>query len=503
LESIDATLHTDSVVNTIANLRDLLSEFSSDSHSRVSEPFLNGVASVIRAVEVFFQCRLKAINKSGAQKELRQEETQFLCQICLQLLINIHQNYLPLLYASKQNNEYLILPSITRAVGKYHAGVELTLLPEFRFNYTYNGGLEDFVNQTVEKLEKQLDDESKGSVRAAVTSATPRWITFIHFPLAHRDSALNLVVLFHEVGHLIDQTGQLFHKFLPIKLVKTVFEEELEKLCTLPSPAKKGNNPAGSQLTFESFWGRDHIKANFTRQCIATVESWVRELIADFIAIRMVGPAYLFSFSQLAAHGEIGQPSLTHPAPIYRIFLMLEELHEMGYFEGTPDREVRSQSNAAVSSALGIEPILSDLMLNVQRDLVAKKLEELNLVAQATIEKLVPQLRATMRTFTSGNEYNYSQYADEVPEVMKLLLRGIAPVEIPRKGVNDLIPAGVTAIVNAGWQLYKTRILDFYGLFRPGIPESKRLKSLNQLLFKAVEASEVVLQWKKNSIPPR
>jgi hypothetical protein len=321
--------------------------------------------------------------------------------------------------------------------------------------------------------------------------------------LAHRDSALNLVVLFHEVGHLIDQTCELFRKFLPIKLAKTAFDDELEQLCTLPSPAKKQNDPPGPQLTFESFWGRDHIKANFTRQCIATVESWVRELIADFIAIRMVGPAYLFSFSQLAAHGEIRQPSLTHPAPIYRISLMLEELQEMGYLEDAAgNKGIRPLSESPASSSTAIGPILTDLNSNVKSDLLEIKLEGLDSVAQATILKLIPQLRSEMRKFTSGNEYKHSQYVDEVPEVIKLLLRGIAPVEIPRKGSNELVPAGVTAIVNAGWELYKTRISDFYGLFRPEIPESKRLKDLNQLLFKAVEASEVALQWKKISTSP-
>lgn len=51
-------------------------------------------------------------------------------------------------------------------------------------------------------------------------------------------------------------------------------------------------------------------------------------------------------------------------------------------------------------------------------------------------------------------------------------------------------------VLNAGWELYKTDLPAFYGQFKDGVDEMDRLQNLNQLLFKAIEAGEVVRRWK-------
>jgi hypothetical protein len=59
-----------------------------------------------------------------------------------------------------------------------------------------------------------------------------------------------------------------------------------------------------------------------------------------------------------------------------------------------------------------------------------------------------------------------------------------------------MTPASVVAILNAGWELYKTDIAGFYSQFRAEVPKMERLGNLTQLLFKAVEASEILRRWK-------
>jgi hypothetical protein len=335
LKSRDSSLFIGAVRQLIDTTRDLILGFRSDPRKNVSKHFLNGIDCVVDAIEVFHKNRLEFIQKSTNDSEFAEEQRWFYSRICFQLLISIHQNYLPLLYQSRENNEYFLLPSIDRAIAWFEPDVELSLLPSFRFNYTYNGGLEDFVKRTIDKLEKHLDVENRGTVKSAVKTHVPRWITFIHFPIAHRDSALELAIISHEVGHLIDQTRGLYKIFFPITLDKTTFKKETEDLCKLPLPIQPPDK-SGAQLTFESVWGREAIEANFTRQCVLTVSNWVRELIADTLAIHMVGPAFLLALDNLTAHGE-NEPSDSHPAPAYRMNLLAQELRYMGFLKGAPE----------------------------------------------------------------------------------------------------------------------------------------------------------------------
>ena len=54
----------------------------------------------------------------------------------------------------------------------------------------------------------------------------------------------------------------------------------------------------------------------------------------------------------------------------------------------------------------------------------------------------------------------------------------------------------MVSILNAGWELYKTDASSFYSHFKAGVEEMEKLGNLNQLVFKAVEASEVKRRWK-------
>jgi len=86
-------------------------------------------------------------------------------------------------------------------------------------------------------------------------------------------------------------------------------------------------------------------------------------------------------------------------------------------------------------------------------------------------------------------------YHSSVPEVVKKLRVGVPPIEVYKDNVfrqND-----VQAILNGGWELFKTDISSFFQLFDAEVPIADRLSTYNQLLFKAIEATEVVRVWKK------
>lgn len=332
MKSLESSVLVQAVNQKIGGLRELLREFQQESARNVSEHFLRGVEAILDAVEVFHQNRLKHCEESFATNpDFQDEQKRFYSHLALQILAKVHENYLPLLYASRYHNEYLVKPSIERALSLFQPDVELTLVPSFEYNFMYYGGLEKFVERTVLTLESYLDNKNKGVVSAVLAKGPqhPRWITFIHFPLVERDSALNLVILIHELGHLVDQVKEIYKSFLPIQLDRTSYKSQLETLCKLPVA---GGSSAGTQLTFETVFTRAHIEAQFSSECISTVQSWVREVIADLISIHALGPAYFFAFSEILAHGGLENvPTASHPAPAYRMKLLLDELRSLGY----------------------------------------------------------------------------------------------------------------------------------------------------------------------------
>lgn len=421
----------------------------------------------------------------------QEEQKRFYSRISLQLLAQVHQKYLPLLYSGRQQNEYLVLPSIRRAIALFQAGVELSLVPSFEFNYMYDGGMENFVEKTVSILENHLDTQSKGAVRSILDPGQPfpRWITFVHFPIVERNSALNLVILAHELGHLIDQILDLY-KGLLFELEKETYNKRLEEVLSSPIGFKTGK---GGQLTFDDVFTRAALEPQFRAKCIAVSTSWIREIIADLLAIHAAGPCYFFAFIELMAHGaQENNPSESHPAPCFRLNMLLEELEYMGYLKAPLQVE---ESLPGSQNLARINDLLSASRARVQLELPTTSYAGPLDVSQKTIEKYVDQIRSLVRPKMVPFSYTGDKYAREVPIVVDCLVQGVAPIEGRVDG--EFRANSIAAILNGGWEIYKRDIRSFYDHFREDVPVHDRLANFNQLLFKAMEASEVVRLWQK------
>jgi RNA-splicing ligase RtcB len=161
---------------------------------------------------------------------------------------------------------------------------------------------------------------------------------------------------------------------------------------------------------------------------------------------------------------------------------MLEELKTMGYLH----------SSGAIDKVLG-----EALPRVVAGEGSAKsKYKDEAKVVQITIDKTLADLLAKIRPVVSAYSFNAAKYQETVPGILDRLKRGIAPIEVLDEARGGIVPASVVGILNAGWELYKTDVAGFYGQFRDEVPEMERLASLNHLLFKAIEASEVKRRWK-------
>jgi len=486
VQGIDQKTYQQVFEQKLHSLRKLVLDLERGLPPRTSAQFILGLNLIIDAVELFLRDRTENLNATFASNppELA-EQIAFHAKVALQILGALHQKYLPLLHAETQRNEYLLYPSIDRAVREVTKSFELTLVPDFVYNYAFVGK-ENFASREIELLAERSDQSTKAALNALRSKSTlKQWITFLHFPVADRDSALNLCVLAHELGHLVDKTNKIYEKLLPIELDKASFDQLVETRCKTP-PFGMTPQPGDKQLTFETIFTKPGVQARCFLACHKMLENWIREIIADILAIHAIGPASYFAFNDFFAYvGAENVTSNSHPAPAFRLKLMLAELQDvMGYS----------------SSSMSVDSVLAQAMPPVSAGARAAVYRDEADVVQKTIEKNLDtksadNLLAKIRPFVSGYSFKSSTYRQEVPEVLKKLRSGIAPIEtVDSRGKSS--PASVVAILNAGWELYKTDIEGFYEEFRRDVPKMDRLANLNHLLFKAIEASEVVRRWK-------
>lgn len=438
MQSIDQKTYLAVVGQKLYSVRNLIRDLRRALPAASSRHFIDSLNLITDAVETF---QLHQVNylRASLVHDPDELETQvsFTARVALRILAIIHQQYLPLLHAGSRRNEYLIAPSIERAVSLFTSDFELTLVPDFEYNYAFVG-IEAFAAREIEKLEKHSDQPTKAALAIVKGKAAgiKRWITFLHFPMADRDSAMSLCILAHELAHLVDKTQQTYQKLVPKELDKDSFEKLVANRRSSPVQAV----PGGPQLTLETLLTPAGVESRCYLSCTEMLENC---------------------------------PSS------FRLLLMLEELKHLGYMS----------SSDSLDSALNAGEQRARLEATQTYPGEAE-------VVNKTIQASLPMILQGIRNVISKYSFKASHYRDSVPKVLERLRGGIAPIEFYDEGRGVMQAASVQAILNGGWELYKTDLATFYAHFKTGVEEMKMLANLNQLVFKAVEASEVKRRWK-------
>jgi uncharacterized protein DUF4157 len=217
VRSIDQKTYLAVVKQKLHAVRNLTKDLQRALPTNASAQFIFALTLITDAVEMFLLFRVNYLQTTLASNSTElQAQVAFNAKVALRILGAIHQQYLPLLHAGSRRSEYQIYPSIDRAVKVFTEDSELTLVPDFDYNYGFVG-IEAFATREIEKLEKHSDQATQAQLAVLKQKAATvkRWITFLHFPVADRESALNLCILAHELAHLVDKTKQIYQQLLP------------------------------------------------------------------------------------------------------------------------------------------------------------------------------------------------------------------------------------------------------------------------------------------------
>jgi len=473
LPLIESDLLRNAVQQRLWALRPFLEHYRRELTDPAWQQFIQATSILVDLVESFHRDSVdRATRTHTSDPASKERDIGLYSSVALEVLGNIHHQLLPFLHKGRLESEYLLLPTIQRKVGEHDPSAQVVLLPDFEFNYGYLG-LKDYVLGKIKKLQPYLNPTTAGDFIGRAAGLC-RWNVFLVYPVTESQSALNLCVVAHELAHFFDQHEELYKQCLPQKLDETSFKALIEKLCSMTVTGQ-------GQMTMESLFTRATIESKAYQECIEIVENWLREVIADILAARVLGPAYFFALVEYFAHvAAENASSSTHPAMAIRLNLVMEELGCAGYLEPEGPTKIREV-----------------LLVVKQRidDEVKKTVHSDHAhVAYETTKGQLSLVQTKLRALTTAIAYDASKYTEEVPPAIALLLKGIAPIE-KLTAAGDYRPNGVVSIVNAGWEVYKTRNPEFRALFADRVSEFQALSNLNQLLLKAVEASEVVQRW--------
>lgn len=478
----DAAAHLEAVSDELYSLNTLLEEYRHKpglpEQTRIH--FLEAIQLIIDTVAEFHKDRNAFCNKRYSKNEQKREKQLiFYSNICVRTLTDLHSLLFPHLEASMRHANSKIYPSIIRGVRVFEEDVHLTLISGFEYNF----GIEvyfDLVTSFITPFIGSMDESKVNEILEKVKKFK-KWHAFVSYPIGAKESALNLTIIAHELGHLVDFTEPITEGFLPIKLDEKSFKDYV-KVFADSSKSGIDDDDLDTQMLFSFFATEEERRAAAYAACLKISTDWLYELVADVLAVHALGPAYLYSFEQfLASSGLPNEPDPEHDAPAQRMIIVLNELEYLGYFK------------KSTSLRTHLEEVRKRATLEVPSIEYTPKFRVAHETVASNEERILKELRRVM----GPHSYDADKHASEVGPIVETILRGLAPIEVYNTSGGEPKMNSVMGILNAGWEVRFSKRSTFIELFYENIPISVIMWNLNQLLFKGIEASEVARIWKK------
>ncbi|MGN4849368.1 hypothetical protein [Bacillus cereus group sp. MYBK134-1] len=230
---------------------------------------------------------------------------------------------------------------------------------------------------------------------------------------------------------------------------------------------------------------------------------WIREAVADCVAVYLLGPAFMFSFQELLV-SLVGRDlirhdvivnigSVTHPRNSMRFDFQLTILKDMGLYDFLDVKikdtlEIIKDDWETATTVYDVRMVGdSNLILHLTNDSY-RILEGFWKGCLSEIQKEVSNL--------IGDNCLTQQHLEEAMNLSKDKLQWL----VPPNEISEGVPANVQAIINSGWftkLLYKDDILKLIQSFEDDKKDYEFDNLINRLLKYALHASNIQERWKE------
>lgn len=489
MERVLAERIKDIVFDKLFQLERLLTEFESEVPRQGPTSFLSAVKIVVRITREYYETRIKEI-AGIADEEKRAARLYITSRIVLQTIVfDIHEDLLPFLdpgTLKKIPTEILDATRFLAAKFEDTEEIEISLVPKWDYQFGIKAHY-DLVDALIYGMRSGLPASSVRKIKGKMSANhIHNSFAFIGYPWTERESLLLPSLVAHEIGHLKEYRNDLRLKFLPKSLDGTLLDSLVQTLAN-----ERVLRDEEEQPTLSLFYSEKLIRQQVVEKCAAITENWVKEFVVDLLALHLLGPAYFFAFLEWAAiigFESAGSPS--HPSLNWRLKVMMEELRNMGY----------------LSHAFRITKIRGLLEI-WQKELSKKNLvpqDECSVIVYHTLEKHLPRIYEGIRRETGSFSYSSARYERSVPPIVRIIQKGILPVQHWDEKETTFGYFEIQDILNAGWQVYKVEMRSFCELFsaKGTNKEQNARQTLSHLILKAIESAQIGLKWtRKKELP--
>jgi hypothetical protein len=347
----------------------------------------------------------------------------------------------------------LIAPLET-LVEQHAPEVKVLIRPQWKYNFSYRHFAKLLF--TVGRNTFDWTPEEFNAVARKRGFAAPRkripHIAVLSYAGIERRNALALVMLAHEIGHLLDEHHNLSSGRDVRAALTRAADEQKNEVVGIPVSQKEKER-----------------RAAFVDELKEEAGFWIKELVADVAALRLVGPAYICAL-KASAYALATYRKLPHQHPPLqdRLDWVLSESKSsgLGYMEFL-DKNANFPTAAAIRDYLssqaadvaGVEQKAAGPSVGQDEEHKTELLREL---MRPATERALAQLRK--RVLPNAKSFVLT---GDVFRMVDLLAREVPPSQSYVPGLDPKAdekrgPAeqhfGLAAILNAGWMFYLTHV---------------------------------------------
>lgn len=377
--------------------------------------------------------------------------------------------------ASTDKTQLGFVCSLEKFVKSLLPEANLILRPQWQYNYK----ILDLIRDYRKAISTSLSSEKFNTLTSNIGDS----LYIVSFPGLERDNIFALTKLGHEIGHpfadlFFDQESKIY---------MSEIEEEVEKI------------PRSSVSDYASMI-RD--KTRLIDNIVEIRKRGLGEIIADLVSVSIFGLGSLFAaHSFVIEHQDIDTFYLSDPNrqfyPPWRMRLRAMYNHLIGESiyefleEYKPQGELALKIKETATGAL--DEIKSTISQTEDENNLNQRDETriaYNLIKKALEEKVNEYLKASLPMYDLKSSYS------NLMHLCERLHNRIPPNAVESNGSTHAV--NLQSILVAGW-LYK--VSELSPVFSDGNPENdvKKLHTINKLIFKAIELSEIQREYTNNA----
>lgn len=486
ISEVAVTRHYISVVaQKIQSLLDAVEEYKQHDYTSLSPITLSEIVS--RILNRFFEDLRRTsskIDEDSSQDILAKVQT-----INFVVITIVPQLIQAIKSAENSSPIASILQAYEKIIDRINFSTQTIIHPAWEYNATYDEILTSLRNMT-----RYLDSDAS----TEIFSGSPQYFVIITYPQNEEEIVLRQALIAHEIGHFVNSTRGWGRELLDGKIF------DLSDLEILKDEIRK-------QYPNKNLEEKDvgNLYARYVRLLNKIITNWIMELVSDFVAVCILGPAFLFAFDEITVTPDlesIRRISLTHPPSVLRKhaiakainYLHIDPMRNSDKYQYITDREKEYLDK--------IEKWTEKISNYPQLDIsTITGFENIN----ETIVKVL--YSALLNAYQRANLELYQEKPEEIASedwictardlfdalsLQEFLHHDLTPTELTRSSSRDPTFA---AVMNSGWIhmfLEESKYQFFSGDISNSIDHNEpreRYLTLQNLIAKAVES----LQFKR------